>query len=1234
MAPVAKLRLHAAVALILILILPLLAACSVRHTNQRSDAAPIQARLDEPSQVAPPERLDPAALPHVGLPVEARVSLPQARYASLTPDVRITSVEIPEPEAHEHTGAGARGIGHGPIDAEPEAAAPWAKFWGATSPSIDAQTFLTNSTNTGGFVFTPADPHAAVGPSHVVTVTNVTLRMYAKAGGAPLYDDDLAAFFSGLGASAPTTFTFDPKVLYDTQSGRWLVVTLERIDAPATSFVYVAVSDDSDPTGTWYLTKFDSKVSISGLDRWFDYPGFAFDEEAIYINGNMFAFPAGGGAFAGVRLWIIAKGLGGGGFYDGGAATISGPFDPYAAAGIATTTQPARVYGTPPVGTIGTWLVSYSGLSGGGTEFTQTVRVDSPLGVPTFTQAFHSLGDIEVTATAMPDAPQTGVDATAVNRLVETNDRRALDAAWRGSNLWTAFTYVAPSGADSGQATARYVRHDTTTPSAITIAEQGNAGGEDISGGSTYTFFPSLSVNAWGQMVMGFSASNATINPGMYAVSRRAADPLGTVSASRLIKAGVAHYYRAFGDTRNRWGDYSATVPDPSDECFWVYNKWADTKGTIIGGFPAEDGRWATTAARVCVCDGDETTGESETGGAFDGVCDTPDNCDLVANRDQANGDGDPFGDACDNCPLVFNDPQTDTDGDGRGDACDNCVALANPSQTDTDGDGRGDACDSNAVLTAVPDPSVFGQSVTLTATVSGLNGTPTGTVQFLDDASPIGSPVALDASGVASIATATLSVGAHTLNADYSGGGPYLTTTASEAQTVDKAATTLTISDAPDPTGVGVAVTITRTLTVDAPGAGTPTGTITVTGTNTSGCTITLPATTCELTFSATGAQTIDASYGGDGSFLGDAAPTIAHDVSNSAPTISGPSAQSILEDGATGVLSVTVGDAETPVGSLTLGGSSSDLTLVPNANIVFGGSGSARTVQVTPAADRFGSATITLTVTDGAGASTSTDFLLTVTGVNDRPSFTALGDRSHPAGTSGLQTVAGFVDSVNLGPFESQTVLGYTVSELSDPDGVVSGTAISVAGVLTYTLSGVGGVATIRTTLQDSGGTANGGIDTSLPVDFTITVGLGADLVVTKTDGVTQVVSGGTTSYTIVVSNGGPNAVTGASFTDTPPAALSGVTWTCAPTPPASCPNASGVGAIAESITLGVGQSLTYTLNATIAGAAGGSVVNTAAAAVPGGVTELDPPDNAATDTDAIVADGVFANGFETPE
>jgi subtilisin len=102
-----------------------------------------------------------------------------------------------------------------------------------------------------------------------------------------------------------------------------------------------------------------------------------------------------------------------------------------------------------------------------------------------------------------------------------------------------------------------------------------------------------------------------------------------------------------------------------------------------------------------------------------------------------------------------------------------------------------------------------------------------------------------------------------------------------------------------------------------------------------------------------------------------------------NTSPTISNITNQSTNEDTATSAIAFTVGDAETP-NSLTVSGSSSNTTLVPNGNIVFVGSLTDRTVTVTPAANANGSATITVTVTDPVGATATDTFVLTVNPAN----------------------------------------------------------------------------------------------------------------------------------------------------------------------------------------------------------------------------------------------------------
>jgi hypothetical protein len=100
---------------------------------------------------------------------------------------------------------------------------------------------------------------------------------------------------------------------------------------------------------------------------------------------------------------------------------------------------------------------------------------------------------------------------------------------------------------------------------------------------------------------------------------------------------------------------------------------------------------------------------------------------------------------------------------------------------------------------------------------------------------------------------------------------------------------------------------------------------------------------------------------------------------AANTPPTISGIADQTIPENSPVPTLFFTVGDAETAANSLVVSAVSSDPMLVPQANIVIGGSGANRSLQLNPAAQRSGSAVITVTVSDGAAAASDT-FLINV--------------------------------------------------------------------------------------------------------------------------------------------------------------------------------------------------------------------------------------------------------------
>ncbi|MBT7096105.1 hypothetical protein HN937_01950, partial [Candidatus Poribacteria bacterium] len=180
-----------------------------------------------------------------------------------------------------------------------------------------------------------------------------------------------------------------------------------------------------------------------------------------------------------------------------------------------------------------------------------------------------------------------------------------------------------------------------------------------------------------------------------------------------------------------------------------------------------------------------------------------------------------------------------------------------------------------------------------------------------------------------------------------------------------------------------------------------TKTGAGTATYVNNSATAVVGVATFTDLAVTYTGSvgdtftlQADDTAAGGEGD-IATLDATSAISVTNGTPAIGEIANQSIDEDGDTGALSFVVGDAETPVASLTVSGASDNLTLVPVANIVFGGADANRTVTVTPVANGVGSATITLTVSDGT-LTADEEFVLTVGAVDDVPTISEVANQS----------------------------------------------------------------------------------------------------------------------------------------------------------------------------------------------------------------------------------------------
>jgi uncharacterized repeat protein (TIGR01451 family) len=129
-------------------------------------------------------------------------------------------------------------------------------------------------------------------------------------------------------------------------------------------------------------------------------------------------------------------------------------------------------------------------------------------------------------------------------------------------------------------------------------------------------------------------------------------------------------------------------------------------------------------------------------------------------------------------------------------------------------------------------------------------------------------------------------------------------------------------------------------------------------------------------------------------------------------------------------------------------------------------------------------------------------------------------------------------------------------------------------------------------------------------------------ADLAVTKDDGATALGAGGSTTYTLVVTNDGPSSVSGAILADPAATGLAKTGVACAPSPgqcvaPPTIAELEGGTFALPALASGQTYALAVTADVT---AASGSVANTATVSAPAGVTDPDGDNNSATDTDTV--------------
>jgi hypothetical protein len=388
--------------------------------------------------------------------------------------------------------------------------------------------------------FIPPDTMGAVGQDHLVELLNGRYSVYRKSDGARVQTSSLNTFWINAGVTPSGSFAFDPRVVYDPFSLRWYAGSVDNSRGD-NSFL-IAVSNSSDPTTGWTGFKLDSD---SADLRWADFPTLGIDEDGVYMAANM--FPISGRGASGTLTTLVAFPKS-----DLLAAT------PTIANATKFENQSGTGFSLQPVVDMdhsGLPMPVFSAYNTSAGFFKRSL-INGPISAPTFDS---SDGFITVPAYLPPlTADQPGAKAN-----IDSGDTRfSANLVLRGGIVWGVQSVF-----DGGGSALRWFKIDAASN---TLLEDGL-----ISDPSLSFYYGSIAVNQFSNVVIGFSGSDSNHYVSTYAVVGQNDGSGNSVFGSPvLLRAGVSDYQRLDTGGRNRWGDYSATVLDPTNSMiFWTFQE-------------------------------------------------------------------------------------------------------------------------------------------------------------------------------------------------------------------------------------------------------------------------------------------------------------------------------------------------------------------------------------------------------------------------------------------------------------------------------------------------------------------------------------------------------------------------------------------------------------------------------------------------------------------------------------
>ena len=398
-----------------------------------------------------------------------------------------------------------------------------------------------------GTGFVPPDTTGDVGPNHFMQAVNAALEIFDKHGTQLAGPVAINSLWQGFGGNCETHNSGDPDVRYDALADRWVVMqfTLTRDPTTSRTDFCVAVSRTPDPVaGGWFLYDFPT----GGISN--DYPKLGVWPDAYYLGSQRGSSDA----------WAVDRTQ----MLIGAAATMQGFNDP------GVFMLPSDLDGpTPPP-------------AGAPNVFARMVD-----GAPDRVQlrAFHI--DFAVPGnsmlTALPDLPTAAFDSALAN-IPQPGTGMTLETLtgwpmarlqYRNFGAYETLVFnhqVDADGADHAGVRWYELRRSGGAWSIFQQATHAPDLGAPGLADDVNRWFASAAMDKLGNIALGYSVGNASVFPGLRRGGRAAGDPLNTTpQPEAVIVDGGGSQLTAF----QRWGDYSALLVDPVDDCtFWFTSEY------------------------------------------------------------------------------------------------------------------------------------------------------------------------------------------------------------------------------------------------------------------------------------------------------------------------------------------------------------------------------------------------------------------------------------------------------------------------------------------------------------------------------------------------------------------------------------------------------------------------------------------------------------------------------------